>query len=152
MAIMDAKLELSDAQSLTTSTTAGNEIQSSNLIDLGAANLQIGAGVPLMLNVRVNTAFSGTGPRTFQAKLMTNTDSTLTDGTTIIATDAIAISANLNSAGTWILRQSIPYEALQRYLGLVYVLAADVTNMTTGAVDAWISLDSQSSYGISAEI
>lgn len=150
MAILDEKLELSDAQALTTSSVSGSETQSTNVIDLGAANIQIGAGTPLMLNIRVNTAFGVTGPGTLKASLMTNTDSTVTDGTTIIETQATACSGT--SAGDWLLRCSIPYEALQRYVGISYTLAGDDTKQSDGKVDAWISLDSQSTYGISAEI
>ena len=39
--------------------------------------------------------------------------------------------------GYWILRMPIPYEAVERYLSLLYTVGT--THMTAGAFDAWIS-------------
>lgn len=145
MSILDKKLELSDNQDV--HLGSGSAAQSDNIIDLGAAYLQLGAGERLMLNVRINTAFA-VDDATLTTSLMTNSTTDVDGGTTILSTAALAGSAL--TAGTWILRQSIPLEVLQQYIGLNYAIGTSTES--EGTVDAWISLDTQSSYGISAEV
>jgi len=142
MAILDKKLELSDAQALT--TKAAGAI-STNVIDLGAANIQLGAGTPLYLNVRCNTAAAKSSVK---VSVMSHTAADVTAGTTIIEGPVVAKASV--TAGAWLLRCSVPYEVLKQYVGLEYLVGA--TTETTTKIDAWISLDAQSSYGISAEV
>lgn len=140
MAILDGKLELSDNQDLTLGS--GSSAQSTNIIDLGAANLQLGAGTPLYLNVRMATAFA-VAAATLTVALMTNTTTDVDGGTTII-------SRTVTAPDDWVLRISLPLEMLQRYIGLKYTIGTSTES--EAYVDAWISLDTQSSYGISAEV
>jgi hypothetical protein len=145
MAILDKVLELCDNQDVHLGSTS--TAISDNVINLGAANLALGAGTELMLNVRINTAFAVDGA-TLTTALMTDSDAAIGGGTTIFTTPALAGSAL--TAGKWILRVSIPHEALEQYIGLKFTIGTSTE--TAGTVDAWISLDSQSSYGLSVEV
>jgi len=145
MAILDEKLELCDAQAITATD------RSEGQINLGAANLQIGAGTPLYLNIRTNTAFTSSS-ETITIDLYTHDASfDETQGTKILEVlAATAVSASpFATAGTWIFRGTIPYEALQQYVALRFTCS---DTPAAGKIDAWISLDAQSSYGISAEV
>jgi len=145
MAILDQKLSLSDAQAITTTDRSEGEI------NLGAANIQIGAGTPLYLNVRTNTGFTSSS-ETIAIDLYTHTASmSHSTGTKILELKAAtAVSASpYATAGTWVFRGIIPYEALMQYMALRYTCSA---TPAAGKFDAWISLDAQSTYGISAEV
>jgi len=144
MAILDKKLELSDAQAI----TSAND-RSEGQIDLGAANLQIGAGTPLYLNVRLNTGFTSSS-NTLTIDLYTHTG-TMTEatGTKILEVMKATAASSLGTAGTWIFRGIIPYEVLMQFVALRYTISG---TLAAGKIDAWISLDAQSSYGISQEV
>lgn len=134
MSIMDAKLELSDAQAITKSTRTA----STNFIDLGAASLYVGAGTPLYLNVRVNTLFAGGGATgSLTTHLMDGAHTSgVCSGTTLLSK---TISNSLLTAGKWIMRVAIPVEGYMRFLRLRYVNSQGTTEYTAGKVDAWIS-------------
>ena len=118
MALMDKFLELSDAQNVTTGATT-----STNIVDLGAANLAVGAGTPMWLNIRIQsrTAGSVTGTCTFSL--------------TTAAAEAFSS----------VIRMPIPHEAIQRYLGLTYTVGSSA--ISTLEVNAWIELAAQSNVG-----
>lgn len=135
MTIMDAKLELSDAQAITVST----QTASANFIDLGAAALYIGVGTPLYLNVRVNTTFVGGGESssTLSCQLMDGAHTSgVCTGTTLLTK---TIATSLLAAGKWIMRVPIPFEGYMRFLRLRYVNSRATTAFTAGKVDSWIS-------------
>ena len=145
MAILDKKLELCDAQAITATD------RSEGQIDLGAANLQVGAGTPLYLNIRTNTGFTSSS-ETIIIDLYTHDASmSETTGTKILEVKAsTAVSASpYATAGTWVFRGIIPYEALMQFVALRFTCSA---TPATGKFDAWISLDAQSTYGISSEV
>lgn len=134
MTIMDALLELSDAQAITTQQANTSE----NIIDLQAANLAIGAGTPLFLNVRVNTAFdSPADALTLAVAFCTDSVAAFSSPTTIITTPALA-QGSIDADGDWILRCGIPYEALEQYIGCLYTIAS--ATASAGAIDAWIGI------------
>lgn len=135
MSIMDAKLELSDAQAVTVSTRTA----STNFVDLGAASLYIGAGTPLYLNVRVNTTFVGGGESSgaLTTHLMDGAHTSgVCSGTTLLSK---TIATSLLAAGKWIMRVPIPVEGYMRFLRLRYVNSRATTAYTAGKIDAWVS-------------
>lgn len=143
MAILDKKLELSDAQSIT-GVTCGASVDSTNVIDIGGTYIPIGPGTPLYLNIRINTAFvSGGTDTTWRFKFETGAATTL--GTVIYETDAIAEAALI--AGYWVVRMPIPYNTIAKYIGCNYENVSGDEVCDTGKVDAWISLDAQSTLG-----
>lgn len=142
MGVMDAKLELSDAQSITDSAN------STNLVDLGAGSLYIGAGTPLYLNVRVNTTLVGGGQSSgsLTVNLMEGAN-TICTGTTLASK---TIATSLLAAGKWIMRIPIPFEGYMRYLRVYYNNSRATTSFTAGKIDAWISAATpDSNVGIS---
>lgn len=138
MAIYDAMFEFCDDDSVYSTDTT---VQSENILDLQSSDLEMGAGEPMWLNIRVGTnAFSGGTSAAFA--LVSDSDTTITNGTTIITTPAI-VTATL-AAGYWILRVPLPVRFdTDRYIGLVVTC---VGTMTAGSIDAWLDNGSQSSF------
>lgn len=135
MALFDALFEFSDAQAITT------DAQSTNVLDMQAADLEMGAGEPIWLNVRVGTAFAGGTSLAVSLYAHTATTS-INSGTQIIATGTIA-QASL-TANAWIIRVPLPVNFdEERYIGLYY---DDTGAFTAGTVDAWLDHGPQSSY------
>lgn len=139
MAIFDVLFEFCDNDSVFSN---GTTVQSEDILDWGSGmtGLEMGAGNPVWLNIRVSTAFAGGTSAAFA--LVTDSDTTITNGTTIYTTPAI-VTASL-TVGTWILRMPLPVEVdPNRYVGLVVTC---VGNMTAGAIDAWLDHGPQSSH------
>jgi hypothetical protein len=140
MALLDAKFELSDAQSV--SATA----QSTNIIDFVNSDLEMGAGNPYYLNVRVEGAASAGTSLTVVLHNSSTTDIDAgTEGSTnntVWSSGAIPI-ANL-IAGAWITRLALPNDVdANRYVGLQYTASGTLTGCT---VNAWLDNGPQSSY------
>lgn len=156
MAILDVKLSLSDAQAITATDRSEGEIDLGSLVGTDGStqiSCPIGAGTPLYLNVRTNTAFTSSS-ETITIDLYTHTSSMAvdgTDGTKLLELQAAtAVSASpYATAGTWIFRGIIPYESIQRYIALRYTCS---DSPEAGKFDAYISLDAQSTLGIGQEI
>lgn len=144
MAIMDNKLEFSDAQSVSGSSA----VKSTNVLDLcgglmkdtwgSALTPDIGEGGEVELTVSVNTAMVGAGV-TVTATLVTKAaDASISStGTTIATLQAFpAVSA----AGV---KRSVkvPSGAIQRYLGIMYTPSG---SLTSSKFDAFLSLDHSS--------
>lgn len=139
MALFDALFEFSDAQSVATST---GDVAAENVLDTQNSDLELGAGTPIYLNIRVTTAFAGAGTATF--KLVSETDATI-DGSSIIQlqTKAFAIT-EIDAVGDWIYRGPIPYRVdADRYVGILVTCSGA---MTAGSIDAWFDHGSQSSF------
>jgi len=144
MAIFDAMLELSDNQDIGTCSAAESDA-STNVIYFTDSDLEMGAGEPLWLNVKMGTeALLSTGSATVTVSLRRDTDSTIdTDSTVIYTTPAIA-KASL-TAGAWILRMPLPYNVDEdAYVGLLYTIGT--SDSSAGTVDAWIDHGPQSSF------
>ncbi len=143
MAIFDAMFELDDALDLSTHTATEVEA-STNVINWTQSDLEMGAGEPLFLNVRVGTAFASTGSATLTVALKRETDGTIdTDSTTIWETNAIPVATLV--AGYPIIRMSLPYNVDDDgYTGLLYTIGSQP--MSAGTVDAWIDQGPQSSF------
>lgn len=142
MAIFDAMFEFDDGLDLTSQTAAETEA-STNVLDWGASDLEMGAGEPLWLNVRVDAAFASSAAATLTVALMRETDSDVQNGTEIWLTPALALSSL--TAGAWIMRMPLPYNVDEdAFLGLLYTTGSYA--MSAGTVDAWIDHGPQSSY------
>jgi hypothetical protein len=136
MAIFDALFEFSDAQDIT------GDAQSTNVIDMVNADLEMGTGQPLYLNVRVGPD-DFAGGTSLVVNLYAHTAATsIESGTLIFATGTILQAAL--TAGAWITRVALPVDFdTARYVGLYY---NDTGAFSTGAINAWLDHGPQSSY------
>ena len=140
MAIFDALFEFSDAQPVAATT------QSTNLIDFEQSDLEMGAGEPIFLNVRVEGAASAGTSLTVALRNDSTTDidagSEGTTSNTLWSSGAIPI-AQL-TAGAWITRISLPNNVdSNRYCALQYTASGTLTGCT---VNAWLDHGPQSGY------
>lgn len=110
--------------------TAGNTA-SSNIIDLGRTKPQIGVGqLPLTLTIRTVIAAGGSGNINFILRKSATQSGGALSGTItqILATPVVAQNdARLATAGNYVLRCGLPYEADQRYLDIYAVLSGSAT-------------------------
>ena len=138
MAIFDAMFEFSDAQVITDSDAV-----SSKVIDFTQADLEMGAGVPVWLNIRIGDSFVSGGGSSIDFALYYHTTAAVGSGTSLWSSGAIAV-ANLG-AGQWIVRQALPINVdEEQFVGCYY----DVTGTSTaGTINAWLDHGPQSSYG-----
>lgn len=145
MAIFDAMFELSDDQDIG-ALTASEVAASTNVVNWSASDLEMGAGEPLWLNIRMGTeALGSSGSSKLTVALMRETDGTIdTDSTTVWTTPALAIGA-ATAAGAWLMRMPLPYNIDEdAYMGLLYTMST--ATATSGKVDAWIDHGPQSSH------
>ena len=112
-----------------------------DVIDLGAASRDMGAGVPVYLNVVVSTGItlaSSTG--TYQVKLTSASNAALSSGNVDhVLSAAVATSTTAIPAGTVLLSVALPSATYGRYLGVQEVVTTTSTN--AGAVNAFLSKD-----------
>ena len=143
MAIFDAMFELSDDQDI---SQAVGTVASTNIIDWTQADLEMGAGEPLYLNVKVgDEAFdSAEGTATLTVALCHDTVAPIDSSSTVIYQTAAIPEASL-TVGEWVLRMALPNNVDDgRINGILYTIAG--TTSTTGTIDAWIDHGPQSSY------
>jgi hypothetical protein len=137
MAILDDKLVLSDKQRICF-TAATTRTLSTNLIDLGAEDLGIGAGTPLYLSIRTCATFTHGSPLTggISFKLKSATGTAFNDTASIIEKTMLASTLKANQT---ILSVSLPTTGVKRYLRLLYAKSTQAnTGYTNSFVDAWI--------------
>lgn len=146
MAIFDAMLELSDDQDIGANTASSTEA-STDVLNFTQADLEMGAGEPLWLNVKMGTeALLSTGAATLTVALCRDTDGTIDSSSTVIYQTPAIAKASL-TAGAWILRMPLPYNIDEdAYVGLLYTVGTATTS--AGTVDAWIDHGPQSSYDV----
>jgi biotin carboxyl carrier protein len=132
MALTDAKLMLSDAQALATSSAA--TVSSTNIIDLGAASPNVGRGTPIWAHVRIGTACAGSTSTTLAVYLQHCATSTGTY-TTLHSYSATSI-ANY-TAGLKVIEAPLP-GTVHRYVKAIYVNAG--SSITAGTADAWLDM------------
>jgi hypothetical protein len=139
MAVLDAKLVLSDAQAETTAAAHDSD----NVIDLGigtdgwgtAKSADYGEAPHMMwLHAYVNTTFTSGGSATLTVALQDSADnSSFAAVTPAVTTAAIAVASL--AAGYELIRMPLPV-GLRRYVKLVYTIGT--ASMTAGKIDAWI--------------
>lgn len=134
MSYLDAENEFSDAQAVT--STAISE----NVIDLGLAASDIGAGEPIYLVVLTQTAATDTGSdATLTVTLESDSTADLaTSATTHFSTGAMAF-ADFSPAGTVLAAVALPIDEYERYLGVRYTVASGP--LTAGNFDAFLTKD-----------
>ncbi len=135
--VMDAPLVLSSAQAQT--SVASHD--STDKLNFGAADPNIGVGSPLWLAVVVQTTCAGASGSTLQVKVQDAADgSTYTTlFETSIGTAAgfagAATSIFSIAAGTTLINQPLPAK-IRQYLKVVYVIGTTV--LSAGAWDAYL--------------
>ncbi len=136
MALFDVLHEFSNGQTLTTTSL------SDNVLNFGQADLEMGAGEPIWLNVRMVSDFHSAGT-TLIVSLYRHTSATVSSGTVIWATPAINFASL--TAGDWVIRMPLPYNVDEdKFIGLYYTIAG--TCSTKSVIDAWLDHGPQSSY------
>ena len=143
MALYDVLYELFDDATLVAATTTDYVGATCKTIDMQASDLEMGAGEPIWLNVRVgSTAYVGGTNQNFI--LTGDTAAAGHDGTgpTVLQSGNRAVSSL--TAGAWIFRCPLPvnYDDA-RYLSLG-VVGDGAT--TAGTINAWLDHGPQSSY------
>lgn len=148
MAIFDAMFEfMDDAEMTGASATLYKGAGVFKELDCGAADLELGAGEPLWLNIRVGTTAYSSGTTdtdtvTFQLYADSASDSHDSDSTMVF--QAPARTCAVLTAGAWVVRQPLPYNIdEERYIALGATFS---DNVSAGTVDAWIDHGPQSSY------
>lgn len=123
MPLVDAILIFSDEQAITATAA------STNVIDFGEANANLGAGTPLIINFIITEAFATCD----SLQISLQHGSTSTPSTELINLPAI-LTASLTK-GAYIPEIMIPSQHL-RYLRLYYTIAG--SNATKGKIFAYI--------------
>lgn len=139
MALYDALFEFSDDQAVTVTAVATNSI------DFQSSDLEMGAGEPVYLNVRVGTTdFTTGGDNDGTLTVALVYDDTAVDTSSTVIYQTVALAEAALTAGTWIMRMALPVDVdKERYVGLLYTTANDITG---GSINAWIDHGPQSSY------
>ncbi len=141
MALYDKMFEFSDNQSVASTT------ESSNILDMQDDDLELGAGTPIYLNIRVSVAATAGTSLTcaLQCSSTTDIDAGTEFDTNRILWQSGAIGYAQLTLGRWVTRIALPVEFDQeRYLGLQYTASGTLTNLR---VNAWLDHGPQSSYG-----
>lgn len=140
MAIFDAMFNFSGGQTATgqvLTTAAASE----DILDWTLADLEMGAGQPLWLNVRVGAVFAGGTNLT--VALVQDTAAPV-DGSSIVIWQTAAIATASLTAGAWIIRMPLPYNVDEaRIMGLYYTMTGTYTG---GSIHAWLDNGPQSSF------
>ena len=129
--MIDSQLVFSDKQAITVDAASTNEI------DFGAANLNIGQGSPLMVEVWLDTAFTSTA-NTLTIKLESSAD-----GVTYAAIDSLTIlpatatSSLLAANRGQLVKMSLP-ENTKRFVRIYYEVS---TTLVSGKVNAFITIN-----------
>jgi len=135
--ILDALLEMSDAQAVTVTAI------STNVIDLGPVTdnvlRDIGTGEETYWVLSVGTTFTAAGAATLVAALVSDSTVNLaTSATTHVTTAAIPV-ASLVAGYQYAVR--LPAGNYEQYLGTQYTVATGP--MTAGAINSFITKDAQ---------
>jgi len=139
MAILDALFEFSDGQAIVA------DAQSTNVLDWGEGmeDLEMGAGTPIYLNIRVNGADFAGGTSLKVYLYSHSADTSINSGTAVWQSPTIA-QASL-TAGMWIAQGVILPNNCdeERYLGVYY---DDTGEFTAGSINAWLDHGPQSTH------
>lgn len=144
MTVLDAGLELSDAQALA-SQASGASVKSTNVIDMGTGQLDgwDNSKAPELggsnWNVTANVALVGANA-TVVCTLVTNASAVITSGSTTIASVTFAAAAVAGTRKK--VKLPIGTETL-RYVGALYTVASTGGALTSGTFDNYLNLDSE---------
>ena len=146
MAIFDAMFEFLDDEQLIGNTTTTYSGTTYKTIDWGASDLEMGAGEPVWLNVKVGTtayAPTTTGD-TVDVKLFADSVADGHDGNSTVMLASGPKECSTLTAGAWVIRVPLPVDIDdERYLGI----GATFSQATTaGTLDAWLDHGPQSSF------
>lgn len=141
MALFDVMFEFSDNQPV--AATA----QSTDVLNWGDTDLEMGAGTPIWLNIQVQVAASAGTSLTCDL-LSTDGDTDIDDGTEgthyIKLWSSGAVPQASLTAGHWICRIPLDVNADEfQYMGIQYTASGTLTGCT---VNAWLDHGPQSSY------
>jgi hypothetical protein len=146
MAIFDAMLEFSDEQDIGAETATGS-VAATNVLDLVVSDVNLGAGEPVWLNVRMGTeSLSQTdSDATLTLALVRETDTTI-DGSSTVIYQTPAIAQTALTAGSWVMRMPLPNDVDDdRYIGLLYTIGG-TSKATAGTINAWLDHGAASDY------
>ena len=124
--IIDKQQLFSDEQAITATAN------STNVIDLGAADMD--AGTPLHILAQVTEAFTAAGAATLTVTLETDDNDSFSSATTLLSTAAIGKATLV--AGYQLPISFLP-ENVERYVRLVYTVATGP--MTAGKITAGVT-------------
>jgi len=146
MALYDALFEFSDEQDI---SQAQGSVISTNGIDFQSADLEMGAGEPLYLNVRIgNEAVAEVDGATNGACTLVVSlvhDGTALDTSSIVTYATRALVETELTAGAWVMRMALPYNVdEERYVGVLYTIGGATS--AKGTINAWLDHGPQSSY------
>ncbi len=144
MAIFDAMFEFMDDAELTGSgTTLYLPISTWKELNWVTEDLEMGAGEPVYLNIRVGTTAYDQGTSVNFFLCADNATSAHDSDSNIVMQSGIRPTASL-TAGAWILRAALPVDVdAEQFL----VIGATFDgNCSNGTVDAWLDHGPQSSY------
>ena len=140
MAIIDAKLEFSDAQVIScasaSASISNNEFSMASVQNAWGTAItnDIGEGGGLVANIQIATVIEASV--IIVAKLYSHTASSAISGT-VLGTATFAAAA---AAGTK-KQIRVPAGTVNKWMCMEYSVVG--SSSTTGAVDAWLSLDSE---------
>lgn len=136
--ILDERNEFADATALSTVGTGRGLV--GDVIDLGAASRDIGAGADLYLVVSVDTDVTSGGSATVSFELASDAQAAIaTDGTaTVHAASAAIAKATLVAGYKWVV--CLPAGAVyERYLGVIANVGTAA--LTAGNISAFLTAD-----------
>lgn len=135
--ILDKRTEFADAVALNTGAAGSYLI--GDVVDLGAAARDIGAGEALYLVITVDTAATSGGSATGQFNLVTDDNASLSSPAVIVSSKAWAVADM--TAGKTLLAVELPLEGTtyERYLGIQQVTGTAA--FTAGKVNAFLTTE-----------
>ena len=140
--IIDSRNEFSDAQAVTTQATNN----STNQIDLGTGDTDIGHGEPVYLVVTCDETATSGGAATVTIQLASDASASIaTNGTQTIHWASKAFALADLTAGKVLAQVVLPDGAAakyERYLGVQYVVGTAA--LTAGKFSAFLTTDSRS--------
>ena len=142
MAVLDALFEFLDDQTFT--TTGGTTIgATAKTLNWGASDLEMGAGEPIWLNIKVGTT-AITGGTSVDFRLLADTAAQGQNSDSLVVMASGPRTVATLTANAWILRAPLPVDVdAGQYLAVAMV---GVGTANTGKVSAWLDHGPQSSY------
>ncbi len=148
MALFDAGFEfMDDAEMTGSSTTLFKGAGTFKELDWVASGLEMGAGEPIWLNIKVGTTAYESGTTdtdTVQFNLYGDSDSDSQDSNSTVVMAIPPRQVLAMGVGEWVVRQPLPYNIdAEQYMTLGAVFS---DNISAGTIDAWLDHGPQSSF------